>query len=309
MSASLLTQSAVAVLLGTALGIGVCLLASLAPRVSAPPLVRRIAPYVRDIADPQGLGPVASPLPTLREAAHATIARVARLFGASDALTRRLSQAGWDMDAPTFRARQLLWALAGLACGALVVVASVVLGAFSPATVVVAPVFAAAGALVLDARLTHAARARTRRIEEELPTVLDFVALCMSAGEGILDSLRRVGAIGSGELTAEIRAAVIATGTGQPLAEALTDLGRRLDVVPLTRALDHLVAALERGAPLAAVLHAQAGDAREDAKRGLIEQAGRKEILMLLPLVFLILPLSVLYAVFPGIFLLRLGIG
>jgi len=31
------------------------------------------------------------------------------------------------------------------------------------------------------------------------------------------------------------------------------------------------------------VLHAQALDAREDAKRSLIEQAGRKEIWMLFP--------------------------
>ncbi|MCS3844797.1 hypothetical protein HDC95_003103 [Microbacterium sp. AK031] len=30
---------------------------------------------------------------------------------------------------------------------------------------------------------------------------------------------------------------------------------------------------------------------------------------MLLPLVFLILPLSVLFAVFPGLFILRLGLG
>ena len=50
-------------------------------------------------------------------------------------------------------------------------------------------------------------------------------------------------------------------------------------------------------------------DAREDAKRALIESAGRKEILMLLPLVFLILPLSVLFAVFPGIVMLKLGIS
>ena len=70
-----------------------------------------------------------------------------------------------------------------------------------------------------------------------------------------------------------------------------------------------MIAALEHGAPLAAVLQAQAGDAREDAKRILIEQAGRKEILMLLPLVFLILPLSVFFAIYPGLFILRLGIG
>ena len=30
---------------------------------------------------------------------------------------------------------------------------------------------------------------------------------------------------------------------------------------------------------------------------------------MLVPLVFLILPLSVIYAVYPGVFMLRLGLG
>jgi tight adherence protein C len=30
---------------------------------------------------------------------------------------------------------------------------------------------------------------------------------------------------------------------------------------------------------------------------------------MLLPLVFLVLPLSVVFAVFPGVFMLRLGLG
>ncbi|UUT35484.1 type II secretion system F family protein [Microbacterium elymi] len=102
---------------------------------------------------------------------------------------------------------------------------------------------------------------------------------------------------------------VLAVGTGSTLSESLTALGRGLQIPALTRAIDHIVAALDRGAPLAQVLQAQAVDAREDAKRGLIERAGRKEILMLLPLVFLILPLSVLFAVFPGVFMLRLGIG
>ena len=49
--------------------------------------------------------------------------------------------------------------------------------------------------------------------------------------------------------------------------------------------------------------------AEKGAKRALIESAGRKEIAMLVPLVFMILPLSVLFAVFPGILMLRLGVG
>jgi tight adherence protein C len=309
MTPGVLTESAVAVVLGTTLGIGVWLLVSLAPRVSAPSLARRVAPYIRDVTDPLGLGPAVSPVPTLRDAVRGGLHRVATLFGGSDALDRRLGQAGWTLDATAFRIRQLIWGLVGLGAGGLLVVVLALSGRMSPVAVLVAPV-AATGAVVLcDARLTWAARGRSHRIEEELPTVLDFLALCLSAGEGILDSLRRVGEIGSGELTSEIRRTVLGVGTGESLSEALISLARRLQVPALSRALDQVVAALDRGAPLAQVLQAQATDAREDAKRTLIEQAGRKEILMLIPLVFLILPLSVLYAVFPGIFLLRLGIG
>nr|WP_244632005.1 type II secretion system F family protein [Microbacterium sp. Se63.02b] len=153
------------------------------------------------------------------------------------------------------------------------------------------------------------ARSRRTRLTDELPTTLEFLALCLSAGEGFLESLRRVAGVGSGELTAELRQVVLAVGTGSPVADALGEVSRRLELPGLSRAIDQVIAALEQGAPLAAVLHAQAGDAREGAKRTLIEQAGRKEILMLLPLVFLILPLSVLFAVYPGLFILRLGIG
>lgn len=309
MTPGMWTESALAVVLGCALGIGVSLLLSLAPRVSAPSLSRRIVPYIRDVVDPQGLGPVVPPAVSVRDAVRHALARAGGLVGGADALRRRLHQAGWAPDAAAFRSRQLLWGLVGVAAGGLLVIAAVLLGSFTPLTVVLPPLAGAGAVALYDARLSWAARSRARRIEEELPTVLDFLALCLAAGEGILDSLRRVGEIGSGELTAEIRRAVRAVGTGSPLPDALIALSRRIQIPTLSRALDHIVAALDRGAPLAVVLQAQASDAREDAKRALIEQAGRKEILMLIPLVFLILPLSVLFAIFPGVFMLRLGIG
>lgn len=309
MTPGAVTESAVAILLGTALGVGLCLLASLAPRMRAPSLADRIAPHIRDVIDPLGLGPVPAPVHGVRHWAEVIPHRIVSRLGGADALLRRLRQAGWRIDAPTFRARQLLWGLGGLAAGGVVVIVGTLAGTMTVAGLIVPPVFAALGVLACDARLGWAARARMRRVEDELPTVLDFLALCLAAGEGVLDSLRRVGEIGSGELTVEIRATVLAVGTGESLGDALVALGRRMDVPALSRAIDQLVAALERGAPLAQVLQSQATDAREDAKRVLIEQAGRKEILMLLPLVFLILPLSVLYAVFPGVFMLRLGMG
>jgi tight adherence protein C len=301
---------AFAVVLGTALGAGVCLLVSVAPRWGAPSLARRIAPYIRDVTDPRGLTPHRSAsLLDASELWRSAQQRLARVGGGSAAVERRLRQSGWSMDAAAFRGRQLGWAVAGVATGGLLVVALVLLGRGSATLWLVPPLLATVAAFGCDALLTHAARARVARMEEELPTVLEFLALCLSAGEGIFDSLRRVSNVGAGEFTGELRGVIVGVGTGSSLPDSLAMLARRLEIASVSRCVDQLVAAIDRGAPLAQVLHAQALDAREDAKRGLIERAGRKEIYMLVPLVFLILPLSVLFAVFPGIFMLRLGIG
>ena len=310
MSSFAIDDVAYAVVLGSALGCGVILSLSRAPRWGAPSLARRIAPYIRDVSDPRGTGfaPVAAP-PDLALAWRLLQRRFADLLGGDAAVDRRLRQAGSGMDATTFRGRQLAWAIAGLGFGGLVVVAAILLGRGSTALALLPPLMAVMAGLSRDAWLTRVAHARVARIQEELPTVLEFLALCLSAGEGILDSLRRVSDIGAGELTAELREVVVAVGTGSPLPESLARLSDRLQIPALSRAIDQITAAIERGAPLAHVLHAQATDAREDAKRTLIERAGRKEIYMLVPLVFLILPLSVLFAVFPGILMLRLGLA
>jgi tight adherence protein C len=52
------------------------------------------------------------------------------------------------------------------------------------------------------------------------------------------------------------------------------------------------------------VLHTHAADVREQHKRDLIEPSGRREVHMLLPVVFLMLPVVVLFALYPGLFTL-----
>jgi tight adherence protein C len=304
------TEGALAVLLGGPFGLGVCLVLVALPRFGAPSLSRRIAPYIRDVSDPLGLTALA-PLRTfgVRELWQRAAQRTSSLLGGSAVIERRLRQSRRPGDVVAFRGRQLIWMLTGLGAGAAVAVLAILVGRGSGAVVVLPFVAGALAAVMCDAELTAAAKRRTARISDELPTVLDFLAMCLSAGEGILDCLRRVAGLGSGELTAELRDIVLAVGTGTGLGDALTRMSSDLQMPALSRAIDHIVAAIDRGAPLAQVLQAQATDAREEAKRDLIERAGRKEIYMLIPLVFLILPLSVLFAIFPGVFLLRLGIG
>lgn len=311
---SIVTDAATAILLGGVLAAGLlCILASV-PRWRAASLTTRIAPYVRDAVDdaalPIGVLPKVGVLP-----AHAAdgMARLRTLllrgFGDSEALRQRLAQAGSGEDPAAFRGRQLAWALAGFGGGSVLIIVLALSGRMTPPAAVLPVLLGVCAAVALDILLSRRVKTRLTRLSDELPTMLEFLALCLSAGEGFLDALRRVAAIGSGELTQELRQVVLAVGTGSSLADALGEMAARLRLPGLSRATDQIVAALEHGAPLAGVLHAQASDAREDAKRILIEQAGSREILMMMPLVFLILPLSVLFAVFPGMFILRLGIG
>ncbi|GAA3020113.1 type II secretion system F family protein [Microbacterium dextranolyticum] len=278
---SALTAVACAVLLGAVFASGLLLMAQRMPRWAAPSLSRRIAPYLRDIADPVGLTPLR---PTGIGGGWRVVRdRLASGWGGGPALARRLRQAGLDTDVVAFRATQLGWAVGGLGLGGALAVAAVLGGRGGPLTVLLPPLVAAAAFVVCEQRLTLRARRRVARIDEELPTVLEFLALCLAAGEGLRDALRRVGEVGSGTLTAELRGAVLASGTGSSLADALAEVARNADVPALSRAVEHLVAAMDRGAPLAHVLQEQAVDAREDAKRTLLEAAGRKEILMLVP--------------------------
>lgn len=285
---SALSVFSVSVLIGGVLAGGVLCMITALPRWAAVPLVRRIAPYVRDVVSdddlPRSALPVVHMLPSGGTSPWSRLRAVyERSLGGSDILQRRLAQAGMDMSAVTFRGRQLGWMLFGIGAGAVGVLILVLTGRMT-APVSLLPLLAGAGcAVAYEMQLSARVAVRRARLTDELPTTLEFLALCLSAGEGFLDSLRRVAAVGSGALTAELRSVVVAVGTGSPVADALSELAGRVQLPGLSRAIDQVIAALEHGAPLAAVLHAQAGDAREDAKRVLIEQAGRKEILMLLP--------------------------
>ncbi|GAA2903771.1 type II secretion system F family protein [Microbacterium esteraromaticum] len=282
------TDAAIAVLLGGTLALGLLSVLSALPRWRGPSLERRIAPYVRDVvaddALPSGILPAVGVMPVhgrrLWNRLHELLDRI---LGGGETLRLRIAQAGLAQTPAAFRGRQLAWGVGGLLAGAVVVVLIAVSGRMTPPAVLL-PVIAAAGTTVAyDMQLTARARARRARLADELPTTLEFLALCLSAGESLLDALRRVSAIGTGELTEELRQTVLAVRTGSPLADALSETAARLQLSGLSRATDQIIAALEHGAPLAAVLHSQAADARDEAKRVLIEQAGQKEILMLLP--------------------------
>jgi tight adherence protein C len=230
------------------------------------------------------------------------------LGGGHDVTARRLLQAGSSLTVDEFRAKQLVWAAAAAAASVIVdILIATVQSLPLIANAALLVVAAVAGFAGRDYLLQRAAACRVRRMAKELPTVLEFMTLSLSAGEGILDSIRRISRVSHGELAGELSRVVGDVNSGLPLSDSLLALSSNLQIPTLTRAIEQITGALERGTPLAEVLRAQAQDAREDAKTELLELSGKKEVAMLIPLVFLILPTTIVIAIFPGVFVLQLG--
>jgi tight adherence protein C len=305
----------VSIPLGIVLGLGLWSLVALLPRVGAPRLMNRVAPYVADVSptarDLLSRRP-SEPASLLLGALSPTVDRARRLLsralGGDTAIETRLRQAGSTLTVERFRSRQLLWAVAGAVVGVLVAVTlSRVSAAGLPVLLAAVVVASALGLLAPERLLARAARARLARIAAELPTVLEFLTLALSAGEGILDALKRVARTGNGELARELGRVVGEVGAGVPLTEALRRCSTTIALPALSRTVDQLLGALERGTPVVEVLRAQSQESREETKRQILEAAGRKEVAMLVPLVFLILPVTIAFAIFPGILVLQLG--
>ncbi|MFC4244968.1 type II secretion system F family protein [Gryllotalpicola reticulitermitis] len=302
------------VIAGLLLGIGLWSMFLSLPRVRVPRLSERLAPHLLDVSaaaraqvERQRVGSLLTSL--LGPVAASMRAAMLRLFGGGESVAARLRQAGSSRTVEAFRALQLGAVTACAAGGGAI---SVVVGSLRPlapaAGLGLVVVCGAAGSAVCEFSLGRAARRRLARIAEEFPTVAELLALSLSAGEGSFDAMRRVARASSGEFGTELRGVVADVNLGVPLVDALERMSRAVRIPRVALFVDAVVGALERGAPLAEVLRAQASDARAERKRELLELAGRKEVAMLVPLIFGLLPLTVVIAVFPGVFILRTGL-
>ena len=304
--------------LGVTAGAGLFLVATGTPLTRRPRLDARLAPYLRDAPRPSRLlaeRPALTPFPTFERLLGPVlgdlIRGVERWVGGLTSVRRRLEQAGGEVTVEQFRAEQVLWGFVGLAAAFALALLSVVSGSGTNpiALLVSAGLFTALGVLGRDRWLTRQVHQREERMLEEFPTIAELLALAVTAGEGAVGALERVTRISRGELAKELGRALADARAGASLVPSLEGIAKRTSLPPLARFVDGVAIAVERGTPLAEVLRAQAVDVREAGKRQLLESAGRREIAMMVPVVFLVLPVTVLFALFPGFYGLRLVAG
>ena len=167
-------------------------------------------------------------------------------------------------------------------------------------SLLVALALPAAGFVLPDALLERQARRRHRRLLASLPDALDLLAIGSAAGRSPAAGFAEIARSGSGPLADELRIVVADLDCGQPLAEALNALRRR---VPGSEVAT-LCASIERsrrlGSPLADQLRRQAGALRRDQRRALEEHAARAAPKIQLVVALILVP-SVLLMIAAGL--------
>lgn len=299
-------------LLGAVVGLGLLLVLRGLPMLRRVSLDERVGPYVHDRPRPSRLLSSAES----DQSVHRLLAPILRrlgtavdhVLGGATSVRRRLERAGQPSDVEGFRAQQALWGVVAGGVGTAFAATRIWRSGTSPlVALVLVLVFVALGVIARDQKLTRDARRREQRILAEFPAVAEMLALAITAGEGAAAALERVSRLSRGELSGELRRCLADARAGASLPEALQGLADRTGVPSLARFVDGVVVAVERGTPLADVMRAQAQDARDAGRQHLIEEGGRREIAMMVPVVFLVLPVTILFAVYPGLSVLRIG--
>jgi tight adherence protein C len=302
-------------LLGAVAGLGLVLVVTRVRAINRPTLALRVLPYVRDVPrlgrpapmDEPASSPVSAATgvfgPVLRAAADA----VERVLGGASSVRRRLSRAALDTSVHDFRIEQVLWGVGGFAVVAAYCLLTTLNGrGDAVSSMLLCGVGFATGVLARDTYLTSQMNARERKVLAEFPVVAELLALAVAAGESPVAALDRVVRRSGGELSHDLAGVLASVRTGEPVAQAFDRMAATTGVASVARFAQGVAVAVERGTPLADVLHAQAADVREASRRELIEVAARKEIFMMVPVVFLILPVTVLIAFWPGVIGLHL---
>ncbi|MHB8894345.1 MAG: type II secretion system F family protein [Candidatus Geothermincolia bacterium] len=186
-----------------------------------------------------------------------------------------------------------VWATAGIP------LCLIVLSGFSGMTMVLAPALAAFGLLL--PRLISA-RSRTKHLEavrKALPETADLLYALVLGGKNLDQAFRGAAEQAPDPLAPFLQQSVREIELGSTRAEAFEHLAMRCPVRELKSLLVSLLEAEKRGHSLATTLSVFSREIRMRRRDQLRESGAKAPLKMLAPLVFLILPASVLLTVGP----------
>ena len=146
-------------------------------------------------------------------------------------------------------------------------------------------------------------------IELEFPWVVELFAILIGGGMSPSSALSHISERGSGEFIKLLSPIISKMKNGINLAQALDILNKEVDSRIIRRFCDSLAISVERGSPLIDVVGRQVEEVRQAQRLLISERASKAEIQLMIPVVFLILPISILFALWPSYFALGANFG
>lgn len=163
--------------------------------------------------------------------------------------------------------------------------------------------------LITERNLTNRCKKRREVIESEFPAIVEILTLAVGAGESTATAFKRIATRAHGYLAQEISQVVLEIERGASFATALDDLSRRLNSEAVRRFSDSIIISSARGTSLVETLIHASNESRNLERVKLMTAAGKSEVSMMIPVVFLVLPISILFALFPSLSNLNLFAG
>lgn len=156
-------------------------------------------------------------------------------------------------------------------------------------------------------RVAHLSKRERRQIDAELPDLIDLACGALLTGQSLHTALERVASRSNSLVANELRVFLRNVSLGQSLSSELAALCERKPTAATKEFVNKISISIARGTPLAESFEALSATLRERRAFDLLKRAGVNETKMLIPLVALVLPTTVLFALYPSVMVLNIG--
>jgi tight adherence protein C len=151
---------------------------------------------------------------------------------------------------------------------------------------------------------------KTKKFDEvrvllEIPDFASVLWFALSAGESLDRSLRIAVSRGNGFVSSEFEKLIQRVDLGSLMQHELENLAAESKSGQIRELAAKLAVALVNGTPMADLLAEFVQSTNSEVRAILLAKAGKNETKMMIPMVFVILPVTVMFAMYPSLALIQ----
>lgn len=141
--------------------------------------------------------------------------------------------------------------------------------------------------------------------DDEIAEFADLLAISLVAGRGPIQALAEIEDSLDPNLRDLVRAALLRNASGISLEKSLFTMANEAKSESMLQLVRSFQTAINRGTPLAENLRTFSHELRARRKEKILLSASKKEISMLVPIVFVVLPTVLVIAIYPALQVIR----